>query len=82
MKCDKCDFWGYSEKSVNIHKGRVHKKPLQYGGIDLFASGIIKRKPTRKEAKMIFDEVMNMGLDSPDARFQMVIIKLMELELE
>jgi len=45
---------------------------------DLVERGLAKRKLTRKEAKQVTAEVMAMGLESPDARFTMAMIRAMD----
>ncbi len=75
MKCPKCDYWTTSKRGFSIHKAKAHKIKSVPNFIGM---GIMKRKLTRKEAKKVTKEVMDMGVDS-DSRFTMAVLKSIEL---
>jgi hypothetical protein len=78
MKCKQCDRWFYTSRALNIHIGRAHKssKPVRFP--DLVGMGVMKRPLTREESAKVTQEVMAMGLDNPDARFTMAVLKAVE----
>jgi|WetSurMetagenome_2_1015567.scaffolds.fasta_scaffold324054_2 hypothetical protein len=75
--CNKCSGFFYSQKALNIHKGRVHANPRVYAP-DFVKLGIMKRKLTEEESAKITKEVMDMGLTTSTARVQLAIIKAID----
>ena len=78
MKCNKCEVWFYSEKALNIHKGRIHTYPKESNVPDLIKMGVMKRKLTHKEAKTLTKEVCLLS-DNPNVRFTLAMIKAIDI---
>ncbi len=72
-----CKQWFYTERGLKIHQAKAHKQSSNVP--DLIGMGIIKRKLTRKEAKKVTKEVMDMGFENPNTRVMMVMLKAMEV---
>ncbi len=72
-----CKQWFYTERGLKIHQAKAHKQSSNVP--DLIGMGIMKRKLTRKEAKKVTKEVMDMGLKDSHSRFTMTILKTMEV---
>ncbi len=84
--CDKCEQIFWTKRAKNIHRTKGHhlqvpeKKVKQIVNVpDLFALGIVKRKLTRKEAIDLTKEVMSYGFKDPNIRFNLAMVKAIEI---
>ncbi len=77
--CDypKCKKWFYTEKGLKIHKAKRHKQSCNVP--DFIGLGIIKRKLTRKEAEKLTKEVMSMNIKDTNTRFNVALLKIIDV---
>jgi len=76
--CDYCGKGHRNPRCARQHEIKAHEMKREPCVPDLVAMGIMPRKLTRQEAAEVTAEVMAMGIDDPDVRFNMAIVKSME----
>ena len=73
-QCPICKFEFYSQRGLEQHFRKFHDKHNIHVP-DLIGIGVMKRRLTRKEAKEVTKEVMDMNIKDEDLRFTLAVMK-------
>lgn len=76
--CRTCGKGHRNYRCARQHEIKAHETKREPCVPDLIGLGVVARKLTPQEAHEVTEEVMAMGLNDPDARFQMAVIKSIE----
>lgn len=73
IECVKCKQMFHTKRGMEQHLRKSH---INVNLPDLIGMGVIKRKLTRKEAKEVTKEVMDLGIKDNNLRFNIALIKI------